>query len=219
MMRTSMTRNGLLLGLFAIATTAIIAATYLGTRERIADNHRWAEQQALQEIIPAEYHDNRLTDDVVPVDDAALLGLRGARTAYVARLQEEAVAVILPVTARDGYTGDIDLIVGIHANGDVAGVRVLAHRETPGLGDRIELKKSDWIRSFEGHSLHSLPLVQWTVRKDGGAFDQFTGATITPRAVTQAVARSLQYFTEHQQVLLAPATQPDSVEKSESTHE
>ena len=203
MLATSITRNGVLLGLFAIATTAVIAGTYLGTQHRIADNQRHAEQRALLEIVPAETHDNQLADDTVAVDDPALLGLRQSRSAYIARRDGRAVAVILPVTARDGYTGDIDLIVGVNADGSVAGVRVLAHRETPGLGDKIELGKSDWLLGFNGRSLQSPPLEQWTVRKDGGAFDQFTGATITPRAVTQAVARSLQYFQTHREQLLA----------------
>ena len=204
MLGTSMTRNGLLLGLFAVATTATIAGTYLGTRELISENQRHAEQSALLEIIPADRHDNHLIDAGIPVDDSLLLGLRQPRTAYVARQDGSAVAVILPVVARDGYTGDIDMIVGINADGSVAGVRVLAHRETPGLGDKIELKKSDWIRSFDGRSLQSPPPEQWTVRKDGGVFDQFTGATITPRAVSQAVARSLTYFNDHRERLLAP---------------
>lgn len=204
MLRASMTRNSLLLGLFAIATTAAIAAIHLHTRDRIADNHRLAEQQALLEIIPAEAHDNALVDDTLVVDDRELLGLRGPHSAYVARRQGEVVAVILPATARDGYTGDIDLILGIHADGRIAGVRVLAHRETPGLGDRIELKKSDWIRRFEGRSLDDPPRERWTVRKQGGDFDQFTGATITPQAVVQAVARGLEYFASHRDSLLAP---------------
>lgn len=205
MLGTSISRNGLLLGLFAIATTAVIAGTYLGTRDTIADNRRHAEQRALLEIVPKERHDNDMLADSLMLDDATLLGLRQPKKAYIARQEGEVVAVILPATARDGYTDDIDLIVGINTDGSVAGVRVLAHRETPGLGDRVETKKSDWVEDFVGHALGSPPLDQWAVKKDGGVFDQFTGATITPRAVTTAVKKTLQYFQNHRDQLLAPA--------------
>jgi electron transport complex protein RnfG len=113
------------------------------------------------------------------------------------------VAVILPVTAPDGYSGTIELIVGVNRDGTVAGVRALQHRETPGLGDKVDVKKSDWVLDFNGHSLGQPPEEQWTVKKDGGVFDTFTGATITPRAVTAAVKRGLLYFDAHRESLLS----------------
>ena len=101
--------------------------------------------------------------------------------------------MILPATARDGYSGDIRALVGIRNDGSVAGVRVVAHRETPGLGDKVDLRKSDWIRSFDNRSLADPVLSGWNVEKDGGVFDQFTGATVTPRAVILATRRALEY--------------------------
>ncbi len=110
----------------------------------------------------------------------------------------DVIAVIIPATARDGYTGDIDLIIGINADGTVAGVRVLSHRETPGLGDKVDYKKSQWVDGFIGRSLLNPHPEQWAVKRDGGEFDQFTGATITPRAVTKAVKQALEYYHSHQ---------------------
>jgi len=202
MLGQSITKNGLLLGLFAVVTTGVIAGTYLSTRGLVQDNIRAAEERALLEIIPRDRHDNSMLDDAVALCDDALLGLREPRNAYRAKQNGEVVAVILPATARDGYTGDIDLIIGVNRDGSVAGVRVLSHRETPGLGDQIDYKKSQWVDGFIGRSLLNPKADKWTVKKDGGVFDQFTGATITPRAVTAAVKRSLEFYAQQRPMLL-----------------
>jgi len=120
------------------------------------------------------------------------------------------VAVILRFAAVDGYNGHIGLLVGIEADGRVAGVRVTSHRETPGLGDAIEIEKSDWVRGFEGRSLDAPAEAEWTVRRDGGAFDQFTGATITPRAVIKAVRLALAYHESHREQLYSTAPSSQS---------
>lgn len=211
----SIGKNGAMLGLFAVLTTGVIAATYLSTRDQVRDNIRAAEEKALLDIIPRQRHDNDMLEDSITVDNSELLGLREAKLRYLATREGEPVAVILPATARDGYTGDIDLIVGINVDGSVAGVRVLSHRETPGLGDQVDYKKSQWVDSFKGKSLEQPPVEQWTVKKDGGVFDQFTGATITPRAVTAAVRRTLQYFDAHRDQLLGKM----ATDQQEQTHE
>lgn len=215
MLGQSIGKNGAMLALFAVLTTGVIAATYLSTRDAVQDNVRRAEEKALLDIIPRQRHDNDMLEDSATVDDDALLGLREPKRYYRATEGGRPVAVILPATARDGYTGDIDLIVGINADGTVAGVRVLSHRETPGLGDQVDYKKSQWVDSFAGKSLGAPPLEQWTVKKDGGVFDQFTGATITPRAVTAAVRRALQYFDSHRASLLGLAAS----DQQEQAHE
>lgn len=202
MLGAAISRNGLLLGLFAVAATAVIAGTYLGTRHNIEENRRLAAERALIEIVPRDRHDNSMLEDAIVVDDEDLLGLRTTSRAHVAKFKSEAVAVILPATARDGYTDDIELIVGINHDGSIAGVRILNHRETPGLGDKVERKKSDWVDSFIGKSLSNPTIDNWAVEKDGGEFDQFTGATITPRAVVNAVRRALEYFEVHRDELL-----------------
>lgn len=211
MLSESISRNSILLGIFAIVATAIVAGTQLQTKSRIADNIRHAEGRALVAIVPKEVHDNSMLDDFVLVDDQTLLGLRTEKKAYIAFMKGKHVSVILPATAPDGYTGDIDLIVGINVDGTVAGVRVLNHRETPGLGDKVEKKKSDWVDGFMGRSLQNPTKEQWAVKRDGGVFDQFTGATITPRAVTAAVKKALEYFEANKERLLTPSTPVEEV--------
>jgi len=205
MLSESISRNSILLGIFAIVATAIVAGTQLQTKTRIADNIRHAEERALVAIVPKDIHDNSMLDDFVLVDDKTLLGLRREKKAYIALMKGKPISVILPATAPDGYTGDIDLIVGINVDGTIAGVRVLNHRETPGLGDKVEKKKSDWVDGFIGHSLKNPTKEQWAVKRDGGVFDQFTGATITPRAVTAAVKKALEYFETNKERLLVPS--------------
>ncbi|HEY9034741.1 MAG TPA: RnfABCDGE type electron transport complex subunit G, partial [Pseudomonadales bacterium] len=144
--------------------------------------------------------------DSLPVDDKTLLQLRNPGTIHVARMNGEVVAFILPVRAPDGYGGAIDAIVGINLDGSIAGVRVISHQETPGLGDKVELKKSPWVLSFNGRSLANTATDDWRVKKDKGVFDQFTGATITPRAMVKAVHNALQYFALNKTTLLEQAS-------------
>lgn len=203
MLGQSIGQNTMGLGIFAVITAGLIAVTQLQTEERIEGNIKLAKSKALHEIITPDMHDNELIEDTVTVDDTGLVADEGAQEAYIARNEGEAIAVILPAVAPDGYTGKIKSIVGIMADGTIAGVRVLTHQETPGLGDKIEVKKSDWIQQFAGKSSQSPEAELWAVRKDGGEFDQLTGATITPRAVVKSVHRALTYFDENRERLLA----------------
>ncbi|MFG0380513.1 electron transport complex subunit RsxG [Pseudomonas sp. zbq_18] len=199
----SMLKNAAVLGLFAIATVGVVAAIQQGTAPRIAAAEREAQVQALAQILPSGSYDNYLLDNSRLVQDE-LLGNKNPAPAYLATLGGQPSAVILQVTAPDGYSGSIRLLVGILADGRLAGVRALHHRETPGLGDKIELAKSRWILGFEGKSLTQPDEAGWAVKKDGGQFDQFAGATITPRAVVKAVHKALQYFDQHKAELLTP---------------
>lgn len=208
MLGASISRNAILLGLFAALSTAIIAGTFLSTKPMIRENIRQAEAKALLEIFPEDTHDNVMLDDAFPIADSKQLGLRSEKKYYLAYQGKEVVGIILPVTAREGYTGDIDFILGITPEGQVAGVRVLAHRETPGLGDAVEYKKSRWVDGFIGKSLTNPTTDRWAVKKDNGIFDQFTGATITPRAVTKSIKQALQYFEANQQTLLYGQAEP-----------
>ncbi|MFV9656633.1 electron transport complex subunit RsxG [Pseudomonas sp. NY15366] len=200
----SMLKNALVLGLFAIGTVGSVALLQQGTATRIAAAEREAQVRALAEILPAGSYDNHLLDNRIELN-APELGHRSPQSAYLALKGEQPSALILPVTAPDGYSGAIHLLVGIFADGRLAGVRALSHRETPGLGDKIELAKSDWIRSFEGKSLSDPNEDGWAVKKDRGDFDQFAGATITPRAVVKAVHGALRYFDKHRAQLLGLA--------------
>lgn len=206
----SIARNAIGLALFAVITAGTIALTHAITKNRIADQVRKAEASALLEIIPADLHDNDLLSDTVDVGPAEDLGLKSAAVAHLAREDGDITGIILPAVAPNGYSGPIRLLVGISSRGEVLGVRVTQHKETPGLGDKVELKKSNWVYGFDGKSLKNVQDAQWAVAKDGGEFDQFTGATITPRAVVKAVHGALVYFDEHRRKLLdTPAsTQP-----------
>lgn len=202
-MSRSMLKNALVLGLFAIVTVGLVAVLQQATAQRIATAQRAAQVRALSEILPMGSYDNHLLDNSLQLHDP-LLGSKSAQTAYIALKDGKPSAVILRATAPDGYSGIIQLLIGIRADGRLAGVRVLNHRETPGLGDKIDLAKSAWIRSFDGKSLSNPNQDGWAVKKDRGEFDQFAGATVTPRAVVKAVHKALQYFDANQQHLFAP---------------
>lgn len=210
----SISFNSVVLGIFALITASLLAGTYLGTKDRIADAKREVAKRALLEIIPLEQHSNDLLMDTLPVPANFLhtLGLDDeGGDINIARQGDEPIAVIVPAVAPDGYNGDIQLIVGINIDGTLAGVRTISHHETPGLGDKIDLKKSDWILGFNGKSLTNPPPSQWKVKKDKGDFDQFTGATITPRAVVKQVYKTLKYYNEDQVRLLKAARKKPAV--------
>ena len=200
----SMGFNSVVLAIFALVTALILATTNDLTYERIAQSEREAAQRALLEIIPLERHDNDMLVDVQPVPEQywATLGLKKGGNIHIARDQGQPVAAIIPAVTPDGYSGAIAMIIGVNFNGSIAGVRVVEHRETPGLGDKVDLKKSDWILSFNGKSLVNPQADDWKVKKEGGEFDQFTGATITPRAVISQVLKTLQYFNDDRERLL-----------------
>lgn len=205
----SMGFNSVVLAIFALVTAVILAATNDLTRDRIAESERKAAQRALLEIIPLDRHNNDLLMDVQPVPQQywQMLGLKKGGDIHIARDNGQPVAAIIPTVTKDGYSGDISMIIGINFNGTIAGVRVVEHRETPGLGDKVDLKKSDWILEFNGKSLVNPNSDGWNVKKEGGEFDQFTGATITPRAVVHQILKTLQYFNEDQQRLLDASTE------------
>ena len=198
--------SGTVLALFAAITSVAIGWTFLGTKNQIELEVRRAEARQLLEIFPGGTHDNEIVDDTFDVQaEAPLLGLREVRQGYRVRQGNSVVGVILPTTARDGYSGDIRALVGIRRDGSIAGVRVVSHRETPGLGDKVDLRKSDWVLGFNDRSLENPTMNGWNVAKDGGVFDQFTGATVTPRAVILAARRALEYATLHSAALFEEA--------------
>ncbi|WP_028469370.1 electron transport complex subunit RsxG [Neptunomonas japonica] len=199
---TSLRKNTLGISIFAIVTAGLIAITQVSTKDQILENERAQQAKALYEIISRDSIDNDLLEDVIHIE-VPELGYPLAKI-YQAKRGNKVKAVIIPVISPDGYSGDITLIVGINADNSVAGVRVLSHKETPGLGDKIDLRKSDWILSFDDKSMTSSNDSSWAVKKDGGQFDQFTGATITPRAIVNAVSQALRFFKLNRDLLLSP---------------
>lgn len=195
--------TALLLTAFASVGAALVGLTYDSTANDIRYNEQLTLLRKLNTIIPADKYDNNLLNDTIMVPADYFLGTRTALKAYRARKGDEDVAVVLTAIASNGYNGPIEMLVGIYNNGNIAGVRIIKHRETPGLGDAIESSRSDWVKGFDQKNLSQTSEKGWKVKRDGGGFDQFTGATITPRAVVKAVHATLVYFKKHQTQLFS----------------
>jgi len=193
-MKNIISKNGLILAGFALAISAIVALTHQVTKAQITKQETKQLLRILDQVIAADSYDNELYKHCVPTNSLQFLGSSKEQRAFVALQGSTPVAIALETIAPNGYNGNINLIVGLSANGTVTGVRTLSHQETPGLGDKIEIIKDQWVLSFNGKQLDSHKDQRWLVKKDGGQFDQFTGATITPRAVVQAVKNTVIYF-------------------------
>ena len=193
--------SAIVLALFAAGGTFFVTYTYDNTIDRINENKRLALLKAFHVLIPPTAHDNDVFTDVISVQNKNLLGSNKPVNIYRARKDNKNIAVIINSVAPEGYNGNIDLLVAINYNGTLAGVRVVHHKETPGLGDAIEENRSNWITKFKQLSLTNPDKKGWAVKRDGGEFDQFTGATITPRAIVKAVYNTLRYYKEHRDTL------------------
>lgn len=200
--------------LFAAAGAAMVGVTFTLTVDDIKYNEKLTLLRKLNNIIPAEAYDNDLLLDTISIEPDTLLGTKEATLAYRARKEGKDIAVVYSSVAPSGYNGSIYLLVGVYENGELAGVRVVKHRETPGLGDAVSISHSDWILGFNGKSLNNPDHKKWKVKRDGGIFDQFTGATITPRAVVNAVHDALAYFEKNKSVLFSQT--PDNAKKDRS---
>jgi electron transport complex protein RnfG len=202
-------RGALVLGTVTLVAGLLVTVVRDATHQRTAAVEHARAAAELESLLAGEPHDNDVVDDVIYVRDPELLGTSASVPVYRARRAGQPVAVVLSPTAPDGYAGAIGLRVAVRADGRILGVRVLRHQETRGLGAKIDAEPQEWLQHFAGRALGDPPLERWQVRKDGGDFDQFTGATVTPRAVVHAVAASLVYFRQHRDELFAaPATMP-----------
>jgi electron transport complex protein RnfG len=199
-----------ILALFAVAGTSLVAFTHTATEARIAANERETLLRTLHALVPPESIDNDMVLDTLQISDPEQLGAP-LTTVYRGRKQGDPVAAVLTARVPSGYSGPIKLLVAVRYDGTLGGVRVISHKETPGLGDKVEENRSDWIHSFTGKSLGNPPLEKWKVKRDGGVFDQFTGATITPRSVVNAVRKTLLYVKEHRDALYDKTTASDGV--------
>ncbi len=196
---------GGLLAAFAVGGTGLVAFTHQMTDDKIAANERNALLASLSEMVPASSIDNDIVTDTVAVSDEERLGT-AETLVYLGRKQGEPVAAVFTSVVPDGYSGPIKLLVAVKADGALGGVRVVSHKETPGLGDKIEVEKSDWVHGFDGLSLGSPPEERWKVKRDGGIFDQFTGATITPRSIVKAVKKTLLFYQDRGESLFQEKT-------------
>jgi electron transport complex protein RnfG len=197
------------LALLAALGAALIAATDQLTRKRVAENEAAQIMKVLDALLPEGGYDNSPHLDVISLTGPELPASNATLPVYRARRAGAPVTAILTVIAPDGYVGSIRLLVGIRADGTISGVRALEHRETPGLGDNIELGRSDWIRLFDGRSIEDPAPAAWLTRRDGGDFDQISGATVTSRAVIAAVRDSLIYFAENRDLLFSEPVDPE----------
>lgn len=195
-------RTALILLLFSVAFTAMMAVAYFATKDTIAASAEEEKLKLIGEVLPSSMYDNQLLQDYIDLPASPGLGLTQPSRAYRARKGGEAVALVFEAAAPDGYSGRIGLIMAVRVSGEIVAVRVTQHKETPGLGDYIDLRKDKnkekpWIGQFDRQGFSTLPAAQWRVKKDGGYFDQRSGATISARAVTNAVGRALQWANEH----------------------
>jgi electron transport complex protein RnfG len=198
-MTPGVAKRGITLAAIAAICTTLVAATYQVTAARIVANEQaWLENSLKPALGDLDYDGSITAAKLVlepphglPGDDAAII--------YRAYSGGAPVAALFAVTARGGYAGPIRVLVGIDAGSAITGVRILEHRETPGLGDGIDESRSDWVQQFDGRSLGDPALAGWHLEVDGGDFDQLTGASVTPRAVIKAIRETLIYFDAHRE--------------------
>jgi len=206
--------TALVLLVFTLVFTALMAATYQLTKPTIDANIEQAKRELLGAVLPPTAYDNDLLADAIELPPTAALGTRAPSRVYRARRAGAPSALVLEAVAPDGYSGRIDLLIAVRATGELAAVRVTSHRETPGLGDYIDPKKDKnkarpWITQFDGIGFDQIRRDEWRVKKDGGRFEARAGATISARAVTDAVGRALQFALDNRERLYAePETKP-----------
>ncbi len=210
-------KSGVTLAVIAGFCTALVALTWQLTAERIEDNKkRWLER-SLQPALAGLFFDSPVTESMRTIPPPNDLPGSGAAIVYRVYAGETPVAALFVVSARDGYAGPIRLLIGVDMEGTVTGIRVLEHRETPGLGDRVETTKSDWVLQFDGRSLNNPQPGSWAIKDDGGEFDQLTGASVTPRAIVKAIKETLRYFETNAAAIFA--TPPDDADNDSAGDE
>ena len=188
----------LILSLVTMLTAGLLMLSADLTRDRIEQQKTELLLKSLEDLIPNQLHDNNLVESVIEIYEPEVLGHRKPQTAYLGMQNNQLSVVAIPVTARDGYSGDIDIMVGIKSNGEITTVKIIEQHETPGLGDLVIASKSDWLKQFPQKSFQYPTKKNWLVKRDGGEFDQITGATITPRAIVKAIKQALDYYQTHQ---------------------
>lgn len=203
--RKTVVFQAILLGTFTLLATALLSISDIGTRDTIKLRVEEDLKASIAQVIPNDLHDNDLLKSTV-----LFKGPDGEPLTVYKATKDGAISALAYIVNGFGYAGKITAIMAVNPKGEILGVRILSHAETPGLGDKIEVKKDDWILGFDGLSLDLLPEREWGVKKDGGHFDQFTGATITPKAVVKSVKEGLLLFADQKKGLLAPTAKRDS---------
>ena len=189
--------------IFSLLASTALSISYFVTKTPIEESDARAKRIFLNQVIPSNLYDNNLVKDTISVEPNPLIGNKKNIDVYRAKKNNQVIAVIIETIAPDGYSGEIKTLVGIDQEDKILGVRVITHKETPGLGDYIEIEKSQWIKNFDLKSLDKMTEKEWAVKKDGGDFDYVSGATITPRAVIKSTYKSLLYAKENKKRLFA----------------
>ena len=189
--------------IFSLLASTALSISYFVTKTPIEESDARAKRIFLNQVIPSNIYDNNLVKDTISVEPNPLIGNKKNIDIYRAKKNNQVIAVIIETIAPDGYSGEIKTLVGIDQEDKILGVRVITHKETPGLGDYIEIEKSQWIKNFDLRSLDKMTEKEWAVKKDGGDFDYVSGATITPRAVIKSTYKSLLYAKENKKRLFA----------------
>ncbi|MDH3748647.1 MAG: electron transport complex subunit RsxG [Gammaproteobacteria bacterium] len=202
-------KSGLTLAAIAAICTALVATTYQGTKARIAANEQAWLEQSLEPALAGVFFEGSVTESKLVIPTPHELPGRDDVIVYRVFAEAQPVAALFAVTAPDGYAGPIRILLGATYDGVVTGIRILEHRETPGLGDKIVSSRSNWVFQFDGHSLDNPELTGWALKRDGGQFDQLTGASITPRAVINAMRETLLYFAAHRDEIFSQAANGD----------
>ena len=208
-------RSGVTLAIVAAFCTSLVALTWQLTADRIEENRKEWLERSLQPALAGLFFDSPVTESMITVPPPHELPGSDAAIIYRVYAGETPVAALFVVSARDGYAGPIRLLIGIALDGEVTGIRVLEHKETPGLGDKIDTSKSDWVLQFDGHSLRNPQPAKWAIKGDGGQFDQLTGASVTPRAVIRAIKQTLAYFDANRVAVFAELPKLDEAQESE----
>ena len=201
------------ISLISIVSAMLVTGSHVISHERIAENHRARLIQSLHEVLDPSSYNNDLISSQISVHDPELLGSVEPLDVFIATLSDQPIAVLFSSVAPRGYNGPIRLLIGVTVDGTVSGVRVTDHNETPGLGDAIDIDKSNWVIGFVGTTLASPPLESWAVKQDNGSFDALTGATITPRAIVDGVHKTLLYFERHKNELFSITTPTRAIDE------
>jgi len=214
-MNAALFRSGITLAVIAAICTALVALTYRLTVERIVANEQAWLERSLQPALSGLFYDSGVTESIIIIPPPHELPGSEAVIIYRVYAETAPVAALFVVNARDGYAGPIRILVGVDTMGVVTGVHVLEHRETPGLGDRVESSKTDWVKQFNAHSLIDPEPSGWAIKGDGGQFDQLTGASVTPRAIIKAIKETLLYFDAHSEEIFAVEIPENDEEETE----
>jgi electron transport complex protein RnfG len=210
-------RTLLLVGIVAAAAAFMVSASHEFSKDRIAANERARLIASLNSVLDPELRSHDLSTVRLSATDRPLLGAEQPVDVFVAMDAQTPAAIVFASVAPEGYNAAIRLLVGVSPAGTLTGVRVVSHRETPGLGDAIDAAKSGWILKFDGLSLSMPPLPTWAVDKDDGYFDSITGATVTSRAVVKSVKSTLLYFEQHRDELFQAAAAAATAEGNDAT--